>query len=334
MENPMYIVTGAAGLIGSAVVAKLNSEGINDILIVDKIKESESWKNLRPLAFADYCEKEELLELIGPKRKKLPKKITGIVHLGASSSTTVTDVSFLMENNYKYTQKLAEFALEEDIRFIYASSAATYGNGENGYSDDEALIPKLMPLNAYGYSKQIFDLWVLRNNLQKKMIGVKFFNVFGPNGYHKGSMLPAGERPYHQLMNEGKIKLFKSYNPEYKDGESKRDFVYLKDCVNVLWWFLNNKKVNGIFNLGNGEAVSWNELATVVCKAAGKPFSVEYVDMPVELRSQYQYFTEAPMAKLREAGCDVKFMSFEDSMTEFVQEYLMQGKKHLAGDNW
>jgi ADP-L-glycero-D-manno-heptose 6-epimerase len=334
LENFMYIVTGAAGLIGSAMIAKLNAEGIDDIIAVDRLGNSESWKNFRTLAFTEYYEKEQLLELISTKRKLLPKKITAIIHLGASSSTTVTDASYLMENNYKYTQTLANFCLKENIRFIYASSAATYGNGENGYSDDHDVIPTLMPLNAYGYSKQIFDLWVLRNKLEKKFVGVKFFNVFGPNGYHKGSMLPAGERPYRQLMSEGKIKLFKSYNPEYKDGESKRDFVYVKDCVNVLWWFLNNKKVNGIYNLGSGKAVSWNELASVICKAAGKPFSVEYIDMPAELRSQYQYFTEAPMDKLREAGCKVKFLTFEESMTEFVQEYLMAGDKHLSGDNW
>ena len=319
----MYIVTGGAGLIGSALIAKLNERGITDILVVDNLSTTEKWKNLRNKSFTDYLHKDAF-------RRRLEsgigiKGVKGIVHLGACSSTTEPNVDYLMENNYRYTGALAEYALSNKIRFIYASSAATYGDGEKGYSDEDGVTPGLLPLNPYGYSKHLFDLYVLRANLQSRVVGIKFFNVFGPNEEHKGDMRSMVLKAYEQIKATGTVKLFQSYRPDIKDGDQKRDFIYVKDCAEVLYWLLGAPKVNGIFNLGTGTARSWNELAQGVFTALGKPPSIQHIEMPLSLRKQYQYFTEAKMAKLRVAGCPVNFMTLEAAIRDYVVNHLETG---------
>lgn len=322
----MIVVTGGAGFIGSAMVATLNEKGESDILVVDELTTSSKWKNLLGKRFADYVHKDAFLEML--LNERLPK-IEAIIHMGANSSTTEKDVDHLMENNYRYTRILAEWCIRKKVRFIYASSGATYGDGALGFSDADEVSPTLLPLNAYGYSKQILDQWVLQHDLQSKVVGIKFFNVFGPNEYHKGEMKSLICKSYAQIQETGKIRLFKSYRPDYKHGEQVRDFVYIKDCTEVLWWFLNTPKVNGIFNLGTGKARSWNDLAKAVFSALNLPPSIEYVEMPEEIRGAYQYHTEASITKLRGAGCPVQFRPLEDSVRDYVQNYLHPTLRYL-----
>ncbi|MFA5833458.1 MAG: ADP-glyceromanno-heptose 6-epimerase [Bacteroidota bacterium] len=322
----MIVVTGGAGFIGSAMIAKLNEKGESDILVVDELGTSSKWKNLVGKRFTDYIHKDNFIEML--LNDRLPK-IEAIIHMGANSSTTEKDVDHLMENNYRYTRILAEWAIRKKARFIYASSGATYGDGMLGFSDDDGVSPTLVPLNAYGYSKQILDLWVLQHELQSKIVGIKFFNVFGPNEYHKGEMKSLVCKAYNQIQEIGKIRLFKSYKPEYKHGEQVRDFVYIKDCTEVLWWFLNSPKVNGIFNLGTGKARTWNDLAKAVFSALNIPPNIEYIEMPEEIRGAYQYHTEATITKLQSSGCPVQFRSLEESVKDYVQNYLHLNSKHL-----
>lgn len=327
----MIIVTGGAGFIGSAFVWKLNAEGIDDILIVDHLGTSDKWKNLVNLKFADYMHKEDFFSMVCDDDLPFEAgRVEAIVHMGACSSTTERDADYLWENNFHYTKTLAEWALDHDIRFIYASSAATYGDGSQGFSDEHAKIPALRPINMYGYSKQVFDLWALRQKLEKKMAGIKFFNVFGPNEYHKGDMTSVIFKAFHQIRETGKVRLFKSYLPQYPDGGQRRDFVYVKDCVNAMWWLLQHPKTNGIFNLGTGKARTWNDLINAVFAAMDIKPNIEYIEMPEGLRNQYQYFTEAEMAKLQKAGCPVNFSSLEDSVRDYVQNYLQKSDPHLS----
>jgi ADP-L-glycero-D-manno-heptose 6-epimerase len=242
--------------------------------------------------------------------------------MGACSSTTERDADYLMENNYRYSRMLAEWALKKEIRFIYASSAATYGDGSLGFSDNDEVSKTLKPINMYGYSKQLFDLWMLGNGLERKITGIKFFNVFGPNEYHKGDMRSVIHKSFEQIQNEGTVRLFKSYRNEYRDGEQKRDFIYVKDCVEVLWWLMQHRNVAGIFNLGTGNARTWNELIQAVFQALEKPLQIEYIEMPESIRNQYQYFTEADMKKLRTEGCNITFHTLEDAVYDYVKNYL------------
>jgi len=323
----MIVVTGGAGFIGSAMVSKLNEYGETDILIVDELSTSIKWKNLVGKRFADYVHKDNFLEML--LNERLPK-IEAIIHMGANSSTTEKDVDHLMENNYRYTRVLAEWSIRKKARFIYASSGATYGDGSLGFSDDCELVQKLAPLNAYGYSKQIFDLWLLRNQLENKVVGIKFFNVFGPNEYHKADMTSVIFKAFHQIKETGKVKLFKSYLSKYPDGGQLRDFVYVKDCIDVMWWLFKNHDVNGIFNLGTGKARTWNDLIKAVFDAMGLKTNIEYIEMPEVLRNQYQYFTEAEMKKLKVAGCPVAFSPLEDSVRDYVVNYLQKPDPHLG----
>ncbi len=322
----MIVITGGAGFIGSAMLAKLNEQGETDILVVDELGTGAKWKNLVGKQFTDYVHKDNFIEML--LNERLPK-VEAIIHMGANSSTTEKDVDHLMENNYRYSKILAEWSIRKKARFIYASSGATYGDGALGFSDDDDTSAKLIPLNAYGYSKQIFDLWVLQNALQNKVAGIKFFNVFGPNEYHKGDMRSLVCKAYAQIQEIGKIKLFKSYKPEYKHGEQVRDFVYIKDCTDVLWWLLNTPKVNGIFNLGTGQARTWNDLSRSVFSALGLAPNIEYIDMPEEIRGAYQYRTEASVEKLFRAGCPVRFRPLEDAVKDYVQGYLHPDVKYL-----
>ena len=313
----MIVVTGAAGFIGSCLVAELNSRGRNDLIIVDDLsgEEDPKKKNLAAKRYLRYYDKAEYLKLL--KRDLFDFDVECILHMGACSSTTLQDADYFEKNNYEYTCTVAQWALKNNARLIYASSAATYGDGELGYKDDESLVPLLKPLNLYGKSKQKFDEWVLKQGLQDKMIGLKFFNVFGPNEYHKDDMRSVVSKAYERVVNEGKMSLFKSYNPKYKDGEQMRDFIYVKDAVDVVMFFMDHPAINGIFNLGTGRARSWNDLASALFCAVGRTANIEYIPMPEVLRSRYQYFTQADMTKLRKVGYTKSFTSLEDAVKDY-----------------
>jgi ADP-L-glycero-D-manno-heptose 6-epimerase len=324
----MIVVTGGAGFIGSALIAALNKRGIDDILVVDRLGSDQRWKNLVNLRFADYIDKDEFLEMVAEDVVNF--STDAVFHLGACSSTTETDASFLMENNFEYTKQLAQWTVEEGIRFVYASSAATYGDGENGFIDDESKLETLKPLNPYGYSKQLFDLWAKRNGLLDKIVGLKYFNVFGPNEYHKADMRSFVLKAFEQITSTGKVCLFKSHKPDYKDGEQKRDFLYIKDAVDMTLFFYDNPDIYGIYNLGAGAARSWNDLAKAVFAAMNKKTNIEYIDMPDSIRNQYQYFTEADIKKLRDIGYEEEITSLEESVGDYVTQYLEQGA-YLSG---
>ena len=323
----MIIVTGGAGFIGSAFIWKLNNEGIENILVVDELGKTEKWKNLAGRRFIDYIHKDEFLRNLSDSNKY--KDIRAVIHMGACSSTTETDADFLMYNNYRYTRELAQWALSKNVRFVYASSAATYGDGSLGFSDKDEATSTLKPLNIYGYSKHLFDLWAMRNNVLNQMAGIKFFNVFGPNEFHKEDMVSMAFRAFHQILQTGKVKLFKSYVSEYNDGEQMRDFVYIKDCVEIIWWLMQNRQVNGLFNLGTGKARTWNDMIKAIFSALGINPKIEYIEMPESLRDNYQYFTEAKMEKLGMAGCSFKFMSLEDAVNDYVLGYLLKNNSCL-----
>ncbi len=318
----MIIITGGAGFIGSALIAALNARGIDNILVVDELGCDEKWKNLRNLSFADYVEKGDFLEMAVENRISGP--VEAVLHMGACSSTTETDASFLLRNNYEYTKLLAQWAVEAEVRFIYASSAATYGDGLLGFSDDEEKIDQLRPMNMYGYSKQLFDLWARRCGLGKKIAGLKYFNVFGPNEYHKADMRSFVLKAFEQINAGGKVRLFKSCKDKYKDGEQLRDFIYIKDAVDMTLFFLDNPKIAGLYNIGTGQARTWNDLVTAVFTAMGKKPNIEYIDMPEALRDQYQYFTQADMTKLRKAGYKKRTTTLEDAIKDYVQNYLQK----------
>ncbi|MFC1764409.1 ADP-glyceromanno-heptose 6-epimerase [Planctomycetota bacterium] len=320
----MIVVTGGAGFIGSAIVAALNQRGFDDILVVDELASSDKWKNLRALAFADYMEKEDFLDLVIDG--SLPEAIDTIFHMGACSSTTERDVSFLIRNNFEYTKWLAQWCADNDARFIYASSAATYGDGAQGFDDDESQLQILRPLNPYGYSKQIFDLWARHQGLLDRIVGLKYFNVFGPNEYHKADMRSYVLKGYEQIRASDKLKLFKSGDPNYADGAYVRDFIYVKDAVAMTLFFLDHPEVSGLYNVGTGQARTWNDYVTAIFVAMGKTPDIEYVDMPDSISGQYQYYTQANMDKLRKAGYDDPCITLEDAVEDYVQNYLMTGE--------
>ena len=318
------IVTGGAGLIGSAIVWELNCRNITDIIVVDHLGTSEKWRNLTPLKFNEYYEKDEFRKFIhdGTLGKM---KIHGIIHMGACSSTTEKDASYLIDNNFNYTKELASFACANDIRFVYASSCATYGDGSQGYCDDDDKIERLRPLNMYGYSKQLFDLWAMRHDMQKKITGCKFSNVYGPNEYHKGDMRSVVLRAYEQISTEGKMRLFKSYNPDYADGEFMRDFLYVKDAVKMVLHLFENPAATGLFNIGSNRAETWNALATAAFEALNMPVNIEYIEMPESLRAKYQYYTKAETAKIFKYGWQKEATSLKDSVKDYIQNYLVKG---------
>jgi ADP-L-glycero-D-manno-heptose 6-epimerase len=247
--------------------------------------------------------------------------------MGACSSTTETDEKFLIKNNYHYTRHLATYALEKNIRFIYASSAATYGNGEMGYSDDESKLNTLKPLNLYGESKHKFDLWAESQGILDRVVGLKYFNIFGPNEYHKENMQSMAGKGFIQAMEKNKICLFKSYKKEYKDGGQERDFLYIKDAVNMTLFFLENPNIGGIFNIGAGQSRNWNDLAINIFKAMGREPQIEYISMSETILHQYQYHTCADIQKIRDAGYTQSITSLEDGITDYVKNYLVSNKR-------
>ena len=316
----MILVTGGAGFIGSCVVRSLNEAGRSDIVIVDNISETDKWMNMRNKKYIKYVHKSRFLE-------ELPtyENVEAIVHMGAQSSTTERDFDYLWENNFEYTKALWNYCAEKHISFIYASSAATYGDGSLGFND-RMDIDKLLPLNGYGYSKQLFDLWVKHQakSFPAQYCGLKFFNVYGPNEYFKGSMASMVFHGFNQIKETGKVKLFKSCNPNYADGGQLRDFVYVKDICKVIMWLLVNKHVSGLFNVGTGRAQSFAELAEATFHALNLEPNIEYIDMPEKLRGKYQYYTKAEMSKLYDAGYPYHFADVENGVRDYVQSHLAQ----------
>ena len=316
----MIVVTGGAGFIGSAIVWELNRRGKKEILIVDELGTDEKWKNLVGLQFEDFVHKHKFIDSIN---KPTFINADAIIHMGANSSTTEKDADYLFNNNYFYTKTLAEFCLNNNIRFIYASSAATYGDGSLGFDDDENKSDTLRPLNMYGYSKSMFDIWAVNQDIFNKIVGLKYFNVFGPNEYHKGDMRSVVHKAFEQVKDTGKVKLFKSRNPKYKEGEQMRDFIYVKDAVNITLHFLDNKNINGLFNVGSGQSRTWNDLVAALFKAMEKPVDIEYIELPDNLADKYQYFTEANLSKLKNAGYKKEIASLESGINDYVKNYLL-----------
>jgi ADP-L-glycero-D-manno-heptose-6-epimerase len=324
------IVTGGSGFIGSAIVWRLNELGYDDILIVDRLDETDKWKNLAPLKFADYIDAYDFIEDLDEF-----KGVSTIFHLGACSSTTETDADYMIRNNYQYTQDLARWAVKNEIRFIYASSAATYGDGSAGMADGIDELNKLRPLNVYGYSKHLFDQYAARNGMFDRIVGLKYFNVFGPNENHKGDMRSLVNKAFDQINSTGKLKLFKSANPEYADGEFGRDFVYVKDAVEMTLHFMPGhaladvratNETGGLYNVGSGRMNTWNALADAIFKALGLPKNVEFIDMPEHLRDRYQYHTQADLSRIRNAGYLADTTPLDSAVEDYVQNHLIPAK--------
>lgn len=324
----MHIVTGGAGFIGSVMVWKLNQIGIDDIWIVDRLQKDSKWKNLRGLKFSEIISPDDFLASL-LEHGHLPENTEAIVHMGACSSTTEQDAEYLLNNNYRFSQSIAKAALDQDIRLLVASSAATYGDGKYGYDDGEDNLYRLRPLNMYGYSKLLFDQWAARSGALRKLASLRFFNVYGPNEYHKASMASMVFKAFNRVMDEGKLGLFRSHHPNYKDGEQQRDFVYVKDIVDAMWWLLTKPEVNGIFNLGTGVEETWNNLAKVVFAATGKPVNIEYIDMPANIRKQYQYHTKANITRLRDAGYEGTFHPVADGVQDYIVNHLMKDDTYI-----
>ena len=318
----MIVLTGGAGFIGSCFLKKLNDNGIYDIVVVDHLGNGQKWKNLIGKRFRRYVDKTEFRQKY--MNRDFGNTVDTIFHFGACSATTESDCDYIMDNNLNYSIELAEFAQNNYIRMIYASSAATYGDGSDGYSDKE--FNSLRPLNAYGFSKSLFDHWVIDCFLDNSLTGLKFFNVFGPNEYHKGDMASMIYKAYVQVKDTGTVKLFKSITDEYADGEQMRDFVYVKDCVDIIWKIYSNNDFAGIYNLGTGIARSWNSLANAVFQSMQSKTSIDYIEMPDSLVKQYQNFTEADMTKLNSTKCAHTFLSLEDSIEDYLKNYLIPEK--------
>lgn len=322
------LVTGGAGFIGSALIHELNQRGTTEIVVTDVFLDEEKKHHLQPLHYTKYLSAEELLTAV-TANDSLLSNIKTVFHLGACSSTTETNRDYLIENNVEYTKKLAEWSLSRNIRFVYASSAATYGDGSQGMDDGYDHLEKFQPLNLYGESKHLFDLYAREQGWFDRIVGLKYFNVFGPNEGHKKEMRSLVCKAYEQIMEAGKIRLFKSYLPEYRDGEQMRDFVYVKDAVAMTLHLAETKNANGLFNIGTGTPRTWVDLATALFTALGKRPVIEFIEMPENIRNQYQYYTCADISRLKATGYSKKPTSLEDAVKDYVQGYLTT-KRHLG----
>lgn len=315
----MIIVTGAAGFIGSCLIRKLNNEGFNAIIAVDKFDIPEKEKNLERANIQQKVDRSEFMDWLD----KNYTEVEFIFHIGAKTDTSEFDVELLTKMNTDYSKDIWKRCIQYQIPVVYASSAATYGLGEFGYNDNEADIPQLKPLNPYGQSKQDFDVWALEQPEQPMFwAGLKFFNVYGPNEYHKGRMASVIWHAYNQIKNTEGMKLFRSHNPEFKNGEQMRDFVYVKDVVNVCYWFMHHRKNSGIYNLGSGKARTFLDLTKATFKAMNKEEDISFIDTPEDIRDKYQYFTEANMEKLKSIGYGIPFSTLEEGVEDYVTNYL------------
>ncbi len=321
----MILVTGAAGFIGSVLVKSLNDQGINNIILVDRLRDTEKWMNLNGLQFEEYVHADELFD---HSNVRLFSNLKAIYHLGACSDTTEKNIDYLMKNNLEFSKKLFLFASQNQVPIVYASSAATYGDGELGYDDAHEGISKLRPMNGYGYSKQLFDEWVLKQKrLPPAWYGMKFFNVYGPNEYHKGKMRSVVVQAFEQIKSQGFVKLFKSYKNGFADGEQKRDFIYVKDVVNAMLALMKHGKDSGIYNMGTGQARTFKDLVNATFTALNKPAKIEYIEMPEHLKKQYQYYTEANMKKFQAVLPSFRFHTLEEGVKDYVQVYL--NREHI-----
>jgi ADP-L-glycero-D-manno-heptose 6-epimerase len=318
------LVTGGAGFIGSALVWALNRRGCDDIVVCDRLGADEKWRNLAPLRFAEYIEADDL-------RLRWQSGALGkfdlVLHLGACSSTTERDASYLFRNNFEFTRDLADWSLAKNTRFVHASSAATYGDGSAGMEDDDTKLDTLRPLNMYGYSKHLFDLHARRAGFLEDIVGLKYFNVFGPNEDHKGDMRSVVHKSFAQVKNEGVIRLFKSHRKDFRDGEQKRDFLYVKDAVAMTLHLAATQKAGGLFNIGSGVARTWIDLANSVFAALDKKPKIEFIEMPEAIRGRYQYFTQADISRLRVAGYKAPVTSLEEAVKDYVCNYLVADKR-------
>ena len=323
----MIAVTGAAGFIGSNIVWRLNQNGVRDIIVVDVHPTDAGNANLAPLAYASYLDKDAFLSWLADPAQA--RQLSTVYHMGACSSTTETDAEYLRLNNLVYSQDLCRICLDAGVRFIHASSAATYGDGSHGYNDDESRLEELEPLNLYAKSKQDFDLWAKSEKLLEDIVCLKYFNVYGPNEWHKGDMRSMVCKGFEQIRSTEKVRLFASDRPEFADGGQQRDFVYVKDAVDMTLWFADHPTVGGVFNIGSGQANDWNRLITAIFTALGLAPNLEYIPMPEHLKGKYQYHTQAQMQKLAAAGYDRPLTILEDAVAEYVQDHLRPGK-HLG----
>ncbi|RLD58432.1 MAG: ADP-glyceromanno-heptose 6-epimerase [Bacteroidetes bacterium] len=318
----MVIVTGAAGFIGSCLVNKLNNKGISDIGIVDDFSNERKNKNIEHKAYWEKIDREVFIDWL----KTNHRSVEFVFHIGARTDTTEFNVEIFDKLNLNYTKSVWDACIEYGIPLVYASSAATYGMGEHGYIDNHDIVEKLKPLNPYGESKNDFDKWALSQNRQPKFwAGMKFFNVYGPNEFHKDRMASVIFHAFNQIKNTGKVKLFRSHRPDFKDGEQLRDFIYVKDVVDVLYFMMENQKDSGLYNLGTGKARSFLDLATATFHSMGLEPNIEFIDTPMDIRDKYQYFTEADMGKLKSEGYDKAFFELEQGIEEYVQGYLIPG---------
>jgi ADP-L-glycero-D-manno-heptose 6-epimerase len=317
----MIVVTGAAGFIGSCLIGRLNADNFNAIVAVDDFSKLEKIKNLEGKKIKEKIERTQFFDWLEQNHEE----VEFIFHIGARTDTTEFDVNIFNELNLHYTQKIWKMCCEYQIPLVYASSAATYGLGEYGYDDDESLISKLKPLNPYGDSKNDFDIWALEQP-EKPFFwaGLKFFNVYGANEYHKGRMASVIFHAYHQIRKTGAMKLFKSHNPDYKDGQQMRDFVYVKDLVEVCIFLMHHRKNSGIYNLGSGTARTFLDLVKNTFQAMELPENISFVDTPADIRDKYQYFTEANMSKLKNIGYGKEFHSLEQGISDYVKNYLQK----------
>ncbi len=321
------LVTGGAGFIGSALVWGLNTLGVDRVVVSDRLGKSDKWRNLAPLAFEDYLEAESLLERL---ESGALGRFDVVLHMGACSSTLERDATFLVHNNFEFTKRLAHWCLSHDARFVYASSAATYGDGAEGMDDiirSPRDLGKLRPLNAYGYSKQLFDQYALANGILDRIVGLKFFNVYGPNEAHKGEMRSLVQKAYEQVRDTGKVKLFRSYRPEFADGEQRRDFVYVKDVVAMSLHLAMHREAHGLFNIGSGIAHTWLELTAALFAAMGREPAIEFIEMPETMRDRYQYFTQADISRLQGTGFAQPQLPLASAIADYVQGYVMPDKR-------
>ena len=326
LESGKIVVTGGSGFIGSSLVWALNARGIDNILVIDRMGEDDKFKNLVPLRFDDFVDADQFLSDIESRPGQFDD-VTAVFHLGACTDTTERDSYYLIRNNYEYTRTLALWALDKGKRFVYASSAATYGDGSRGMSDAEDGIVNLRPLNMYGYSKHLFDLFARRHGMLENIVGLKYFNVFGANEYHKGDMRSLVHRAFKQIRDTGRVGLFKSYHPDYRDGEQLRDFLYVKDAVAMTLHLAENSGAAGLFNIGSGEANTWISLVSAIFGAMEKPEEIDFIEMPQHLRSKYQYFTRADTSTLRSSGYEKQVTPLAEAVADCVKNYLVAGKR-------
>ncbi len=319
----VVVVTGGAGLIGSAVIWGLNNRNLNDVWLVDWADEGNlKRRNLASLSYSRHLTPEDFRKLIGANSSEL-SGISTIFHLGACSSTTETNEQYLNDNNLGYTRELCEWSMETGARFVYASSASTYGDGSSGMDDEDDDLQKFQPLNLYGWSKHKFDLLARERGWLDHIVGLKYFNVYGPNEQHKGDMRSVVSKAYEQISQTGEMTLFKSHHPDYEDGRQMRDFLYVKDAVLMSVWLAENSQVNGLFNLGSGRARTWLDLGRAIFSGLGIEPRIRFIDMPEVLRDKYQYFTEARIEKIRAAGYDKDLFSLEEGVEDYVTRYLV-----------